>query len=224
MEKTDHYVYAVYAGEQQLPCYIGVGRGNRLRAHGNEARSGSHRSGSLRKFRALRACVLRGIPIIERKLYENISKQEAYKIEIRLIKQYGRRDLHTGCLLNASPGGWGGGEWGPAAKDKLRKFRTGIIVSQETRDRLSKAHIGNRHTPETKIKIGLGWKGKKRSPETIAKMKAAQSSPEAIKRKRESSTGRKPSQATKFKMSQSRLKILRNKAGKESKNDRNSTF
>jgi len=41
-------------------------------------------------------------------LYTGLSKYEAYAIEMEMIRQYGRRDLGTGTLVNLTNGGDGG--------------------------------------------------------------------------------------------------------------------
>lgn len=70
-------------------------------------------------------------------LYENLNWNEACNIEINLIKQYGRRDLGLGTLVNLTDGGDGS---------------VGVIVSEETKLKLSKSLKG-KMTNETKLKI-----------------------------------------------------------------------
>src|ERR1700730_586555 len=95
----DRYVYALYAGRQTKPCYIGVGKGGRLRPHLAEARRGFIGPNS-RKARTLIACLKREIVIVPRKLLWNMTIDQANAVERALVAHYGRRDLKTGCLLN----------------------------------------------------------------------------------------------------------------------------
>src|ERR1017187_5981758 len=104
--KRDRYVYGLYAGDQPMPCYIGIGKGRRMFDHIKAASTG-RLEGNKRKSLTLIACHKRKIHIIAYKLITNITLQEAYKHEKRLIAFYGRRDLKTGCLLNACAGGHG---------------------------------------------------------------------------------------------------------------------
>ena len=80
---------------------------------------------------------------------DNLTFKEAKIIEIELIKQYGRRDLGLGTLVNLTDGGDGA---------------IGKITSDETKLKLSKSMIGKNinkiHSKETKLKMSLNGKGK----------------------------------------------------------------
>ncbi len=52
---------------------------------------------------------------------ENISKDEAYRTEINLIKKYGRRDYEGGTLLNDSTGGMSGSNGIKAKPETIKK-------------------------------------------------------------------------------------------------------
>lgn len=88
------------------------------------------------------------------------SEADALKLEMLLIRIYGRIDKGTGCLRNRTDGGEG---------------TTGL--SEETRAKLSAALMGNtrmlgyRFSEESRRKIGTA--SKNRSPETQAKMNEA---------------------------------------------------
>jgi hypothetical protein len=60
-------------------------------------------------------------------LYENISWEEACKIEQELIKQYGRKAFNEGILVNLTKGGDG---------------RLGLKASEETKRKMSESHKG----------------------------------------------------------------------------------
>ena len=60
-------------------------------------------------------------------MLENLSEDEAFDLEIKLIAEYGRKDLGTGCLLNFTDGGEGLSN-----------------PSKETREKISQANIGKK--------------------------------------------------------------------------------
>jgi len=91
-------------------------------------------------------------------IYKNLTWEEACNIEINLIKQYGRRDLGLGTLVNLTDGGDG-------TINIIRK-----PVSEITKKRLSIINKGKKLSEETKLKISLIQIGKKLSQETKTKM------------------------------------------------------
>ena len=172
------YVYA-YLREDQTPYYIGKGKGNRAweKNHGVNLPEESR------------------IILIE----NNLSQQEAFELEIKLIQQYGRKDLGTGILRNRTNGGEGTAGLKQTAehKQKISNALKGIIrppqteerkkvvseklkgrsKSEETKLKLSKAHnkksnpVGAKRSEETKQRMRLAQLGKKHSEETKQKMK-----------------------------------------------------
>lgn len=126
----EYYVYAHLNPQSKEIFYIGIGTGKRK----NEFKSGRNRHymNYIRK---------NGFPIIDI-IKENISKEEACKIEKQLIKKYGRKRIdENGILVNKSKGGEGG--------------NYGIKQSLETRLKKSKVMRGKiMHSSEQKEK----WK------------------------------------------------------------------
>ena len=80
-------------------------------------------------------------PIVEI-LKENISKEEAFHIEERLIRKYGRIVDGSGTLLN---------------------IEFGKSISKEGKAKMSKARLGKPMSKETKEKLSKSTKGKKKS-------------------------------------------------------------
>jgi len=88
-------------------------------------------------------------------IHSQLSKDEALKIEMALIKSYGRINLKTGCLANLTDGGDGSLE---------------CIKTEETKDKIRSYRIGKHHSEETKLKMSIAKKGKKSKQSTKDKL------------------------------------------------------
>lgn len=166
--KRDRYVYAVYVGQQKLPCYIGAGKGNRWKQHLIEARREDRTKLTGKRHRILRACWVRGIPIVIKKVACCLTIDEACQLEKKLIDGYGRRDLGSGPLLNATKGGRGVKTLAPSTLKRLADAGRRHMARPEIREILN-ARI---RTPEVRARVSAAGKGRKASPEARAKMSA----------------------------------------------------
>ena len=121
------YVYIYYDTRKNPhePIYVGKGNGNRISFHKTRAKNPALK-GKIAKMKALNL-----VPIIE-KVIDNISDQEAIKLEMELIAKYGRIDLGTGTLCNLTEGGEG---------------TIGRIPSESTKKLWSKQRKGKKQTP-----------------------------------------------------------------------------
>jgi len=119
-----YYVYA-YLREDQTPYYIGKGKGYRA----------YDKSGH----------VLRGIQLPADRvriiiLQENLTNEQALKLESELIKHYGRQDLGTGILHNKTDGGVNPVLYGKA------NGMTGKKHNEETLGKIRASKLGKKHT------------------------------------------------------------------------------
>ena len=92
-------------------------------------------------------------------LHDNISWDDACKIEIDLISKYGRSNLGNGTLCNLTNGGEGvlNMKHSKESKKRMSIFRKG-------------KNIGRKASQETKDKISASLKGKPKSKEHIFKI------------------------------------------------------
>lgn len=116
-------------------------------------------------------------------LYENLSKDEACDIEIKLIKEHKTQDPNFG--YNIQPGGQLG--------------NSGVKFSEESKKKISDAHRGKKLTDEHKQKISEGCKGHRPCAHSEA-------SKENL---RQINTGKVLSEDTKHKISQTLTGIKR---------------
>lgn len=129
-------------------------------------------------------------------LYSGLSKEEAEKKEIELIAYYNSTDRNYG--YNFSNGGNCVGTMLPATKKKIsiankgNQYGVGHIVSKESRSKISIAMIGNQH-----------GQGQKMSDEIKEKLAASHKTDGFRKKLSKINTGKKCSNQTKKKISQS---------------------
>lgn len=120
------YVYK-YLREDGSPYYIGKGKDDRAWY------KSKHERIHLPKDKSR-------IVIVQ----ENLSEEQAFQLEIELIKHYGRKDLSTGILRNLTDGGEGssGAVFGRPSDERIQKIKdalTGRKLSDETKEKMSLA-------------------------------------------------------------------------------------
>ncbi len=96
-------------------------------------------------------------------IYKNITWENASKIERKLIKQYGRINLHNGTLCNMTDGGDGilNYQHTNETKELLRKLKIGTKLSEKHIQILKESNTGRKHTPEELYKMSVSQLGKK---------------------------------------------------------------
>ena len=135
-------------------------------------------------------------------LIEGLTWEEACQKEIELIKQYGRRDLNEGALVNMTDGGEGIFNPSDEVRSKISETHKGKTSSMK----------GKKHTEETKRKMTESQKGnknslgKKLSDETRKRMSEAKKkiSDETKRKLSEAKKGRKLSEEHKRKLSEAK--------------------
>lgn len=107
-KKSRFYVYKLIDPKTGLPFYVGKGTGNRIKHHEQQKdriyQTTAHNNRLLKnKINK----VLRESGSIRYQQHYVQTEQQAFDIEIALIKRYGRRDIKTGILCNMTNGGDG---------------------------------------------------------------------------------------------------------------------
>jgi hypothetical protein len=195
--KKGHYCYKNVCFLYE-PIYVGKGRGDRYLRHLsslNRKKNGHFRS-KLLKILKSNLNIKDHILMIGKRLTE----QQAFNLEIALIKEIGRADLDSGPLVNLTEGGEGssGCKRSIEFKKKVSQFRQGKPgtclgkkFSEETKQKMSEAQTGKKISQSCRMKISEALKGKTLSEETKAKLKEAQAKRRA--REKQEKTALQPS-------------------------------
>ena len=85
------------------PIYIGIGVNERYKVHLTKKLKKNEKN--FIKFNLIKKLINNGTPPISVKIFENINRDEAKKIEIDLIKKFGKLINNTGILTNITNGG-----------------------------------------------------------------------------------------------------------------------
>jgi hypothetical protein len=126
-----NYCVYFYLREDKTPYYVGRGRKQRPFAkHAHRQDKGDFKPSNLELILIV---------------HENLSQQEAFNLEIKYIKKYGRK-CDGGILINLTEGG------------------EGAKHNEETRKKISISHQGKKASEETKRKMSEIRKGKKMPP------------------------------------------------------------
>jgi hypothetical protein len=93
---TPYYVYRHYKLDTNDVFYIGMGKENNFRRAFSNRYRNNYWLNTVSKYGY-------SVDIVSK----NLSEEDAIELEIFLIKEYGRKDLGNGCLVNMTDGGDG---------------------------------------------------------------------------------------------------------------------
>ena len=151
MKSSDHnnyYVYALLRDTTFEPFYIGYGCGDRYMDHQRPSalkRSVNHKRHIIEEMQS------RGVTSIPKmKLAENLSKEDALRLEVEWIAKIKR--YPNGPLVNATDGGEGSHGWSEEQRAKQSATTSRIMKGNQYRK-------GIPHTEETKALISAMGKG-----------------------------------------------------------------
>lgn len=107
---------------------------------------------------------------------ENLSKEEAFELEIELIEKYGRIDIGTGCLINQTSGGPLFCRLSYSSMISKSKSLKSVNRTKEWNNKISKALKGKTKNKEWRDKLSKAQTGKKMSESTREKMRISNKS------------------------------------------------
>jgi hypothetical protein len=127
---NNFYVY-VYLREDGTPYYIGKGKGRRAYLNGRIPPKPAY----IERIQMVKV---------------NLTEEEAFNLECKLIMEYGRRDLGTGILQNRTAGGEGvsGRIATPESIQKRISKNTGKKRTPEQKERMRQAQLTRKQKTE----------------------------------------------------------------------------
>jgi len=142
---NNFYVYA-YLREDGTPYYIGKGKGRRAYLNGRIPPKPAY----IERIQMVKV---------------NLTEEEAFNLECKLIMEYGRRDLGTGILQNRTAGGEGvsGRIATPESIQKRISKNTGKKRTPEQKERMRQAQLTRKQkTEEEKLQYSVNMSNAKK--------------------------------------------------------------
>ena len=151
MFKMQYYTYA-YLDENNIPYYIGKGKGNRAWDKNHSVILPTNDKIILLK--------------------KNMSENDAYRHEVYMISILGRKNKKTGILENKTDGGDSPPRFFSHTEETKQKMKN-RKHSEETKKKISDKNKGRIFTEDAKVHLSNLYKGRKLSDETKRKMSEA---------------------------------------------------
>ncbi len=177
----EHYIYMHINIDNNEIFYVGLGKGQRAYIKSGRGKFWKTYTSKYPNYQ---------IVICE----NNLTIEESIDLEIKYIKDIGRRDLNLGTLVNLTNGGDGTNGYKHTNETKLiisqkskgNKYNTGRIASKETRIKNAESARNRVWSDSSRNKISFNkmgnqyMLGKKHSDETIDKIKNSQKSKKVL--------------------------------------------
>lgn len=171
---TQYYTYILKDSTTNQPFYVGKGTGPRMYQHKKEALREDYKKRSVHC--KIISIINRGDEILYEKI-EQPTEEDAFALELELIKQYGRKDLGTGILCNLTEGGEGAYRRSKESIELTASKHRGMKRSEKSKQHMRDAQIKLRlsglvTTEESKLKMSHERKQRpKQTKLTIEKRK-----------------------------------------------------
>lgn len=171
--KPGNYSYDLDMSFLYEPFYVGKGTKLRLNKHVNKVKNNSKNIFNKFNFAKIKKILDENIEPIIIVYKDDLYEQDAFNLEIELIKKIGRKDLKKGPLTNFTNGGEGssGRKLSEETKEKIRQKAIGRKASEDARLKMSEKRKGDKNSNFGKTGEKSHWFGKKHSEESIEKMK-----------------------------------------------------
>lgn len=159
---NNFYVYGHYIEGQNKPFYIGKGKDKR--AYEKYSRSKEWKEISCKHKIEIKI------------LHNNLEEDEALQVETKLISEYGRIDIGTGCLINKTDGGDGisGQVYSDERREKVRKSASRSLLERLGSEEKVRLYLENQSKTRKRMydtgQIIPYWKGKSRDEATKQKI------------------------------------------------------
>lgn len=151
---NNYYTYMLVDPRDNLPFYIGKGKGRRCNQHISEAKAG----GYSRKCNVIRKILKLGMSPVVKIVDSGLDEPAAFELEQFLIQEIGRLDLGTGRLTNCTNGGEGAS--GAVRTDEM-KLKLSLFVAANNpmhREEVRLKTVGENHWNFGKPAANLGIK------------------------------------------------------------------
>lgn len=197
-----HYVYQLRISWKREPFYIGKGKGERMYVHLHPHHLKKCRN--KHKVHTIELAKSMGRTVFVEVIKSGLTDKQAQRLEKKLIKFYGRRDLKTGCLTNLTNGGDGTAGFKRSLESRRKQSITARSREWTPRDTRSKS--GWKHSAEARRKMSEAASSRKRKPH----------SKETREKQSRAARNRKPiSEETRQKLRLAKLGVPRSAEAKE---------